>query len=112
MQNDMHADRYTEMKTGRQINRQPIETTDGRRHTDKQKDRLLNELIDKPNCNQWTGCWMYRNANRKTTIYRQRDKNADRQSGKQPCTDRQTDKRTDKHIERDLETDRPILIYT
>ena len=63
-------------------NRQPIEIADGCRHAEKQKDRLLNELTDRPKCKQWTGCWMYRHADRKTIICRQTDKNVARQTGK------------------------------
>ena len=55
---------------------------------------------------------MYRHADRKTNIYRQTDKDVDRQTGKQPRTDRQTHTGIDNHIQRDIETDRPILIYT
>ena len=73
--------------------RQPIETTDGRTHSDKQKDRLLKELIDRPKCRQWTCCWMYRIQIERET-YTDRHKNVDKQTVKQPCTLRQTNGQT------------------
>ena len=64
---------FIQMRTQSSVHydlRQPIETTDGRTYADKKKERLLNELIDRPKCRQWTDCWMYRHSDRKRNIYR------------------------------------------
>ena len=66
----------------------------------------VDRLLDVKTCRQLTGCWMYRHADRKTNVFRPADKNVDRQTGKQSCTDSQTNGQTNIYKGAERRTDR------